>query len=161
MHPHPTISPCQPPATNADGAMAVMPSAGCEVGTLTFQVLEPLAGLVERNLFSRVHHPFALNLAIKISAFELVLFGQTPAFLSLRSLLGRFSKEGLQSFSHCLVEFNFLNVSAFLADSRELVQSLRRRGVNNFGTHTRFIGVGHFAACHALVGHCASWLSVG
>jgi hypothetical protein len=33
MHPHPTIFPCQPPATNADGAMAVMPSAGCEVDT--------------------------------------------------------------------------------------------------------------------------------
>ena len=31
MHPHPTIFSCQPPATNADGAMAVMPSAGCVV----------------------------------------------------------------------------------------------------------------------------------
>ena len=37
MHSHPTISPCQPPATNADGAMAVMPSAGCVVDTLHAQ----------------------------------------------------------------------------------------------------------------------------
>ena len=33
MRPFPTISSCQPPAINADGAMAVMLSAGCEVGT--------------------------------------------------------------------------------------------------------------------------------
>ena len=38
MHPHPTISPCQPPATNADCAMAVMPSAGCVVDTLHAQL---------------------------------------------------------------------------------------------------------------------------
>lgn len=31
--PSPTISPCQLPADNADGVMAVTPPAGCEVGT--------------------------------------------------------------------------------------------------------------------------------
>ena len=31
--PPPTISPCQLPADNADGVMAVTPPAGCEVGT--------------------------------------------------------------------------------------------------------------------------------
>lgn len=33
-----TISPCQPPANNADGVMAVTPSAGCVVDTLYAQL---------------------------------------------------------------------------------------------------------------------------
>lgn len=39
MHRTPKISPCRLPATNADGVMAVTPSAGCEVGSLHLDAL--------------------------------------------------------------------------------------------------------------------------
>lgn len=150
---------CSPPGYS--DLASVMPAPAWSVpevnsSFLTFQVFESFSSLIQQNLFSRVHHSFALNLPVKVPAFQFVPFKQVRTFVPLSSLFGCFAKDWFQSFGHCLVEFNIPNISAFFAYSSDFVHALSWRCVHNYCAKARFIRVTYFSGCHAFV----SWLAL-
>lgn len=145
-----------PPDTKNRCSRLAAPASVPGVDTSTFQVFEPLAGLVERDFLHSLK-----NLAVQHVALQLVFRGQIHAFDGRGPFSWRLAQKRLKCLGHDFVVLGLHDIGTFFAGARNLVQSLRRRGVNNLGTNARLICVGHLATYHAFISRCASCLSVG
>lgn len=110
------------------------------------QVFIALAVFVQRHVIRTCG--YASVQAVALSFRGIAQIRSTVSCGPLRSGL---SKYWSQCLCHSGIVFDALNVGSFSGLAGQLVQALRRGGVNHCRSYAWLIGIGHFSCCLAFV----------